>query len=255
MRHGQARQRRSPWRLSTSTVDTEDVYFAEKPLETNALGSSWLGGTCRIFRTSGADAARRGENSGHDTRGRRARLQTFRPRAERGDARHRGPYYSQACYWDPGNLPSLDQERQREQLNARPLRTLKIVDPYLHTEWQISLLRGPRETVQGRRLRAGAGRDVRASFRKSGNWLRYTADPVRRRATNPHCNCLRRRDLEVVAAATDSLLRQHQRFIEGSREDGSRFLVLLERGLDFIAFDRRRGVRATRESYLVVKEE
>ncbi len=142
-----------------------------------------------------------------------------------------------------------------EQLNARPLRTLKIVDPYLHTEWQISLLedlvkpfreggcaRVQVETYAPASEKAGTGYGTLRTLSAAEQQTRIaiaSGDATWRSLPLP----------------TDSLLRQHQRFIEGSREDGSRFLVLLERGLDFIAFDRRRGVRATRESYLVVKEE
>ncbi len=45
----------------------------------------------------------------------------------------------------------------------------------------------------------------------------------------------------------------HKRIIKGTRKDGSRFEVLLERGLDFIV-ERGRGNRSTRESYLVVRD-
>ncbi len=50
----------------------------------------------------------------------------------------------------------------------------------------------------------------------------------------------------------------HVRFIEAERDDGTRFRVLLERGLDFIdeLYDsrQRRRTRQTRRSYLVIKD-
>jgi hypothetical protein len=47
--------------------------------------------------------------------------------------------------------------------------------------------------------------------------------------------------------------RMHKRTVKGTRQDGSRFEVLLERGLDFI-IERGRGNRSTRESYLFVRD-
>jgi hypothetical protein len=47
--------------------------------------------------------------------------------------------------------------------------------------------------------------------------------------------------------------RMHKRVVRGKRKDGTRFEVLLERGLDFI-IERGRGNRSTRESYVVVRD-
>ena len=126
---------------------------------------------------------------------------------------------------------------------------------YLHTDWQVSLL----EDVVKLFREGGCDRVQVETYAPAPDKEGTGYGPQRTlAAAAQQCRIAQASGDSTwrpLPFPTDSLLRQHRRYIEGSREDGSRFLVLLERGLDFIAFDRRRNVPVTRESYLVVKEE
>ncbi len=243
-----------PWRLSTSSTDTQDVYFAESPLETDMLGPGWLAGASRIFRASGADAAReaRARVTTLVAGARPCKLSDFEPdEATPVIVVHNVPRLATGAQ---ATFRHWLENASGEPLNARPLRDLKIVDPYLHTDWQISLL----EDVVKLFREGGCDRVEVETYapapEKEG--AGYGAHRTLSAATQQERVAKISGDMSwrPLPLPTDSLLRQHRRYIEGSRQDGSHFLVLLERGLDFIAFDRRRNVRVTRESYLVVKE-
>ena len=134
---------------------------------------------------------------------------------------------------------------------AEPIAELTIADPYLATEWQLKLLAelmalvtragcatirvltyAPREEVTG----FGQNRSVTAEEQRLAV-SSLTGEPRWKPMDPPSRN----------------LDRMHKRVIQGVRKDGTRFEVLLERGLDFIV-DRGRGTRLTRESYVVVRD-
>jgi DEAD/DEAH box helicase/Helicase conserved C-terminal domain/Domain of unknown function (DUF1998) len=136
-----------------------------------------------------------------------------------------------------------------KSLFARPLRALSITDPYLGTKWQMSLLRELVELAQAAQCgditvityepKADADRPVS---------LTEQQERVARLINKP--------GWKPLPPAFRSVDRIHKRVVKGERVDGTKFEVLLERGLDFIVENifHGRTERVTRESYLVVRD-
>ncbi|MCK6590417.1 MAG: DUF1998 domain-containing protein, partial [Polyangiaceae bacterium] len=243
------------WPISASGSGSGDVYSVEASNGADPLGSSWIGPASRVFRASGPTAV-------VDARGRVEHLV--------GASKLCAAVVLEPKHVAPAivvhNIPALAMGAQatfaywfknarNELLNARSLRSVTIVDPYLQTDWQVTLL----EDV-ARFFKANGCRQMDvvtyAPAPEKENWglgvnRTLSATDQRRRITVASGNAAWKPREEP----TDKLLRLHQRYIEGLREDGTRFVVFMERGLDFIVLDRSRQTRTTRPSYIVVKEE
>ena len=133
-----------------------------------------------------------------------------------------------------------------ESLFARPLRELAIVDPYIASKWQLKLLDELCELAR----KAGSKRiavDTYAPERDKGNnvYPEEQRDRIRK-ATGDQAWAPRH-------PPTRNADKLHKRLIRGTREDGTRFEVLLERGIDFIT-ERDRGTRSTRETFIIVRD-
>ncbi|XXY48805.1 hypothetical protein WME91_53260 [Sorangium sp. So ce269] len=243
------------WKLSSGAPDSEDVFLVEQAHDADALGSGWLREKCRVFRTVGRAA-------GQAARDRVAALVAAARVCTASDFEPDEAAPSIIVHNVPARKQGADATFARwfvnasgEALNHRPIRALRIVDPYLQTEWQLTLLE---EAAAFFRARSCQSLDVETyapvpEKENRGHGHHRTLSAVKQKARiacvagNP--------GWRPLVLPSDTLARVHQRAITGTREDGSRFVVLLERGLDFIAFDRRQGARMTRESYVVVKEE
>lgn len=138
-----------------------------------------------------------------------------------------------------------------DSLFSPPLAELAIADPYLATEWQLKLLS---ELVALAR-KAGCGRirvDTYAPRDEgSGYGLNRTVTAGEQRRAI--ATLVGDEKWSPLAPPARNVERMHKRVVKGTRKDGTRFEVLLERGLDFI-IDRGRVGRATRESYVVVRD-
>ncbi|XXY21835.1 DEAD/DEAH box helicase [Sorangium sp. So ce216] len=243
------------WKLSSGAPDSEDVFLVEQAHDVDALGPGWLRENCRVFRTVGRAA-------GQAARERVAALVAAARVCTASDFEPDEAAPSIIVHSVPARKQGADATFARwfvnasgEALNHRPIRALRIVDPYLQTEWQLTLLE---EAAAFFRARSCQSLEVETyaphpEKENQGHGRHRTLSAVKQKARiacvagNP--------EWRPLVLPSDPLARVHQRAITGTREDGSRFVVLLERGLDFIAFDMRQGARVTRESYVVVKEE
>ena len=244
-----------PWKLSSSAPDAEDVFLVQEASDVDALGPGWLRGNCRVFRAAGPAVAQ-------EARGRVAMLVTSARACQAADFEPDEAVPSIVVHDVPAASQGADATFARwfvnaadEPLNARPLRSVRIIDPYLQTEWQLKVLE---EAAAFFRARGCERLEVET----------YAPAPEKENDGRGPSRTLTAAEQQAritrVVGSTgwtplpppgNPLARVHQRVIAGTREDGSRFVVLLERGLDFIAYDKRRGGRTTRQSYVVVKEE
>ncbi len=118
----------------------EHVYFVDQSTETDALGPQWLGQDARVFRVREAAAEAPA----------RAKVQDLLGKARRcipADLEPEEPPQGVVVHIVPAKASAADATFTRwfrnaagDPLHDRPLDKLLIVDPYLQTAWQVTLL-------------------------------------------------------------------------------------------------------------------
>jgi hypothetical protein len=128
---------------------------------------------------------------------------------------------------------------------ARPLKEVRLVDRYIANESQVRLFEELCQIVR----KAGCSSIALDTYAPENKANNVSADEQLRRVRaalgNPNW-----KPMPDPPYGTE---RIHKRLLMGSRQDGTRFEVLFERGIDFIV-ERPRVGRMTRETYVIVRD-
>jgi hypothetical protein len=237
----------TPWRI---TVDEPAHAFFVEQSEDNSLGPSWLREGAAIYQAMGADARR---TILERTNALVAGCRTVRATDLEPDP----PKESTTIHWISVGQTGAEatfahwfRGTDGTSLFDKPLAELHIADPYLASEWQLRLLTDL----------------VKLAKQNGVAKLRVSTYPPKEEGNlcGPNRTVTAEEQQRIVAELTgdrawqplplpkNSIDRMHKRVVTGRRTDGTRFEVLLERGIDFIV--ERRGGRSTRETYLVVRD-
>ncbi len=242
------------WRVSVIAPEGEDTFYIEDENDDDRLGPAWLGYKCRVFRASGREAVK-------TARERIAALLAGARACVAADLEPDAAAPNIVVHNVPARRFGADATFGRwfmspagQPLNARPLSAIEIVDPYLQNEWQVSLLKEVVSYFQTNGCKRVEVKTYSPSADKENTGSGCARILTAREQRERIASVIGVSTWAPMAWPARSVDRVHKRVITGTREDGSRFVILLERGLDFIAYDRARD-RATRESYVVVKEE
>lgn len=236
-----------PWRVSIGAASAATVYHLDGA-EDEALGPHWLDGAA-IHRAT-ADIASMSMAKRVDALTLSAKV------LEASQLRAAAPPPTMVIHNVPKNLHGESATFRRwfrgpngKSLFDKPMRSLTITDPYLGTKWQIGLLR---ELVELVKVSGCAAFTVFTYPPKLDDYSSVApadqAERIARIIGNP--------GWKPLPLPQNRVDRIHKRVVKGERVDGTKFEVFLERGLDFIVENSFRGrpERATRESYLVVRD-
>lgn len=147
--------------------------------------------------------------------------------------------------------------------NGRPLfealTELTVVDPYLATEWQISLLGEVIELARQAGCTSFKVDTYSPTVEKEGSGVGVHRTVT---AAEQQTRIGKIIGLEAWKPLPEPAVkgkRRHKRLLLGKRQDGVKFELILERGLDFIegrakSWRDTKPERSTRETYLIVKD-
>jgi DEAD/DEAH box helicase domain-containing protein len=239
-----------PWRVVVP--DLPSAYFLDGESAAVGLGPEWAnGGLFEAEPSAAAELCLRAEKVVSDAAVVTPVALTAKPPPPSVSVRYvppnQQPARSTFDYWL--------RAASGESLFERPLEELTIIDPYIATEWQLRLLaelvrlaqkggckKVTVETYPPERQKEDSGPGVHRTVRATEQ-QEFVAKLLNDTAWRP-------------VADPGKGLRKHKRLVKAVREDGSRFEVLLERGIDFIT-ERRIGritERTTRETFVVVRD-